>query len=667
MHSARTLTRYYRFFVGALIAGTVLSWPAFGADIDRQREVFLTVYADVERGNWGVVDALDREDLEALRAYVLWPDLRAAWFRASMRTADHGEIESFLERYGAIRPAREIRYRYALHLAHAGALGAFLEIYEEFYEGLEIAKLDCLALRAEIEAGREQRVVERAIGLWTVGESQVDECDPVFAYLADNGSLGPADYLRRFELAIEAREFSLARWLGKAIDQRHIDIASGWLRAQRRPEVFLRNHAQLGRDETTREQLVYAAERLTYQDPLLAAQLWETASQSHGFTLEQQLRTRRHIALWTARDKLPGAYDQLAKLPAAAQDAEVLRWRARTSLRDHDWQNLLVDISMMSEGERNSEEWRYWRGIALRRGGDAAAGFELLAGLSLKPSYYGFLAADELDRPYPLEDAVAQADEAVIAELSERESLVRARELFLVGQDGRGRSEWEAATDDLDAAQQLQAAILASRWGWPSRAIAAAADAGAMDHLSLRYPLPFRETFKRYAEEARIPATWAYGVARSESLFMRDVRSHAGAVGLMQLMPATGRQVAREIKLPYAGLTTLTDPQSNIRLGTTYLGQMVERFGGNRVLATAAYNAGPHRVDAWLPETDSLDARVWIENIPFNETRKYVRRVLEAETIFHWRMTGGMQRLSEQLPTIGPLQARQQVASIASP
>jgi soluble lytic murein transglycosylase len=634
--------------------------------MDRQRELFVAVYADVERGNWGVVEALGADERQALENYVLWPDLRAAWFRAAMRTADHAEIEAFLERYGALRPARELRYRYALHLAKADRLAAFLTIYEEFYQGAGIAKLDCLALRAEIEAGREQRVVERALGLWTIGESQVDECDPVFAYLSDNDLIGAADYRRRFELAVEARQFSLARWLGKSIDQQHIDLASGWLTAQRDPEAFLRAHSALGRDETTRDQLVYAAERLTYKDPLLAAELWEDAATRHGFTLEQQLRTQRHIALWVARDNLPGAYAELTKLPVAAQNTEVLRWRARTSLRDQNWANLLADIGLMPEAERQSEEWRYWRGIALHRGGDTETAHELLAELARETSYYGFLAADELDGPYALDDAVAAPEEAVIAELAKREDLVRARELFLVGQDGRGRSEWAAALEGLDAELQLQAAILASRWGWHSRAIAAAASAGAMDSLSLRYPLPFHETFRRYSEQARIPATWAYGVARSESLFMRDVRSRAGAIGLMQLMPATGRQVAREIQLPYAGLTTLTDPQSNIRLGTTYLGQMADRFGGNRVLATAAYNAGPHRVDAWLPEGDPLDARVWIENIPFNETRRYVRRVLEAETIFHWRLTGRMQRLSNQLQSIGPPAASQQVASAAT-
>jgi len=144
--------------------------------------------------------------------------------------------------------------------------------------------------------------------------------------------------------------------------------------------------------------------------------------------------------------------------------------------------------------------------------------------------------------------------------------------LFLVGLDGRGRSEWDATVRALDEAEKLQAAILADRWGWHSRAISTAASLGQYDDLAIRYPLPWKQQFESFASAAKISPTWAYGIARSESLFMRDVRSSAGAVGLMQLMPATGRQVASEIRLPYAGLATLTDPESNIRLGTSYLG-----------------------------------------------------------------------------------------------
>ena len=482
-----------------------------------------------------------------------------------------------------------------------------------------------------------------------MGTSQVSECDPVFTYLNDNNLLGPVEYRKRFDLAVEAREFQLARWLARKIDQPHVDEAALWIQAQSNPERFLNRHNPGINGPVYRKQLAYAAERLTYRDPEIALRLWRKVAKRYGFSTEQVLRTERHIALWTARDNLPGAYDLLAKLPAAAQDDEVLRWRARTSLRDTNWQRLLADIAVMTPTERDSEEWKYWRAVALQDTGQLAEAKAAFESLSQDRSYYGFLAADELGKDYALDNSELAADDAELALLANQPGLVRARELFLVGLDGRGRSEWDAAVRHLDEAEKQQAAILANRWGWHSRAIATVASLKQYDDLTIRYPLPWQQQFESYSSAASISPTWAYGIARSESLFMRDVRSSAGAVGLMQLMPATGKQVAKEIRLPYSGLSTLTDPEDNIRLGTSYLGQMAERFGGNRVLATAAYNAGPHRVDRWLPEQGSEDARVWIENIPFNETRKYVKRVLSAQAIFHWRMTGKLQRVSDEL------------------
>jgi soluble lytic murein transglycosylase len=629
---------------------------------EAQRELFKQVYADAERGNWGSVEALSPARQAALEDYVLYPDLRAAWFRATLKRSDHEAINEFLAHYGILKPARELRYRYALHLAATGRLDEYLDIYQQFYQGLDDARLDCLALQAELEAGRTARVVYRAIDLWTVGESQVDECDPVFEFLNDGNHLSITEYMRRFELAIDAREFSIAQWLGKSIDQKHIDVAGQWLAAQRNPERFVRDYKRLPNDIDANNQLVYAIQRITYDDPELAHELFTKIVRGKRFSLEQELRTARHIALWTARDNLPGAYDLLTRLPASAQNAEVMRWRARTSLRKHNWSNLLADIDAMTVEERESEEWRYWRGIALQHDNRIPEGEAILAELSGERSYYGFLAADELGVPYTLGDTSFTPDEDRIATLRARPDLVRARELFLVGLEGRGRSEWDAVMRFLDTSDKMQAAILAHRWGWHSRAIAAAASVGDYDDLALRYPLPYSETFREYADDASISPTWAYGVARSESLFMRDVRSRAGAIGLMQLMPATGKMVAKRINLPYSGLDTLTNPVNNIRLGTSYLGEMAERYGGNRVLATAAYNAGPHRVDAWLPEVGNLDARIWIENIPFNETRGYVRRVLAADTIFHWRLTGEIRRMSDELLVVSAASKTQQVA-----
>ena len=642
-----------REFVGAvLVAALLVALPATAADIDKQRALFKDVYETVERGDWSPVDGLSASDQQLLQQYVLWPDLRATWLRTNLGSVPTAEVDAFLQLHGTLRPVRDLRYRQALYFAKKGDLPGYQTIYEQFYQGKGIARLDCLSLQAEIKAGRYKRVNQRALDLWLIGTSQVDECDPVFEYLRNNNLLGPAEYRQRFDLAITAREFQLARWIAKSIDQSHVDEATLWIGAQSNPTRFL-SQPKPGLDsETYRRQLAYATARLTYRDPVIAQRLWARVSKQFAFSTQQRHDTERHIALWTARDGLPDAYRLLARLPQAAQDEEVVRWRARTSLRDNEWQRLLVDIAAMTTDERDSEEWRYWLAVAQNRLGQAQEARQGVELLSEERSYYGFLAADELGRDYALDDDRLSAIEPALQQIAGRPGIIRARELFLVGLEGRGRSEWDAAVRSLNPDEKIQAAVLADRWGWHSRAIATVASLGEYDDLEIRYPLPWQQQFESYSSAASISPTWAYGIARSESLFMRDVRSSAGAIGLMQLMPATGREVAKSISLPYSGIATLTDPEANIRLGTSYLGEMAERFGGNPVLATAAYNAGPHRVDRWLPESGSQDARIWIENIPFNETRKYVKRVLSAQAIFHWRMTGQVRRVSDELPQI---------------
>ena len=288
--------------IGIAAVGLAAGYPdeADAAEIDDQRELFVRVYPDVELGDWSRVDDLPSKERGLLADYVLWPDLRAAFFRATLRKADPSEVETFLEDHGLLRPARDLRYHYALQLARTGNLEGYFGIYQQFFQGAEIAALDCLALRAEIAAGREKRIVNRAMNLWMVGHSQANECDPVFAYLRDRGLIGRNEYIRRFELAVEAREFSRARWLAKSIDESHVDIANRWIQARSSPESFVLLHADGTSDDITRQQIVYAVERLTFSDPVVAQTLWEELQPSHDFSTEQVVSTARHIALWTA-------------------------------------------------------------------------------------------------------------------------------------------------------------------------------------------------------------------------------------------------------------------------------------------------------------------------------------------------------------------------------
>ncbi len=612
------------------------------------RETFRTVRPEVERGNWTPAE----QERPALENYVLWPDLRAAWYQARLVNADHEAVEAFLDEHGILKPARELRYRYALHLADEDHLADYLGIYQQYYQGLDIAKLDCLALQAEIEADREDRIVSRARDLWLVGKSQDDECDPVFANLRQRNLLTADDYAARYALAIENERFTLARYLSRPLAPAYRDRATTWIEAQNSPDEFL-VAADPGLDsEVYRDQLAYAARRLAFGDPIAASGHWQSVRRQFAVDADLDAETSRHIALWSARLHKSEAARMLASLDAHATDLETGRWLVRAHLLRHDWSEVVRSIDALPAGESGKDDWQYWKAISLEELGDAEAANLILETVAEERSYYGFLAADALDKPYRLESESVDANEDLARKLIANPELLRARELFFVGLEGRGRSEWDAAVSKMTGEEQSQAALLAHDWGWHSRAISAVAAAGEYDVLEIRYPLPWRQVFNEHSKSAGIIDSWAYGVARSESLFMRDIRSSAGAIGVMQLMPATGRQTARELNLPYAGLATLTDSTSNIRLGTHYLGKMFDRFDGNRVLATAAYNAGPHRVDSWLPDSGSLDARIWIENIPFNETRGYVKRVLTDEAIFHWRMTGSLRRISAELPHV---------------
>jgi soluble lytic murein transglycosylase len=642
--------------VAAFGCGLSAAVPA--ATIDLQRAAFREVYPAAERGDFEPAAA--KESL--LKTYVLWPDLKAVWLRAHLDAEDPAPIHEFLEQYGTLKPARELRYHFALHLAAKGRFPEYLEIYRRYYQGLDIAKLDCLAMHAEVLAGDGERIANRGRHLWLVGRSQAAECDPVFDYLRGAGLLEEQHYRERYRLAISEQQFSLARYLSRSLHESFVDEANRWIAARDTAEDFLRAVDDQSDSDTYRLQLIYAIERLAYDDALLASNYWQEIRRRLAFAPQQADGISRHTALWAARQHRPEALDMLRDLGEGTTDTEVRRWLVRSALHQRAWQDVIATIDEMPDDVRQNEDWQYWLAVALRESGNEPDALTILHQLAAERSYYGFLAADALDLEYSWSHAGMAADNEIIRRLAHNPGLIRARELYYVGLESRGRSEWDDVVSLLQADEKAQAAILAHRWNWHSRAIATAASAAWYDDLEIRYPLPYREQFEAYSASARIPYSWAYGVARSESLFMSDIRSIAGAVGVMQLMPETGRRTAAEINLPYAGLDTLTDPDSNIRLGTVYLGKLLQRFSDNRVLATAAYNAGPLRVEKWLPATDRLDARIWIENIPYNETRAYVRRVLVTDAIFHWRLTGQTRRLSAELTAIDPAGLPQQLA-----
>jgi soluble lytic murein transglycosylase len=298
------------------------------------------------------------------------------------------------------------------------------------------------------------------------------------------------------------------------------------------------------------------------------------------------------------------------------------------------------------------QRWRYWRGRVAQVLGKTDAARADLEPLSNENGYYALLAAERLDRGFTPRSALRPQDPATRDQLAQRAGFVRAREAFLIDQPVWARAEWSDAVQGFDAPRVLEAARLAASWGWYLQAVAMATKAEVFDDFDLLYPRPYDREIADGAKRSGLPPEWLYGVLRQESLYDPRARSGADALGLLQLLPETARAVARRNDLPIPTRDDLFDPPTNVRLGAAYLREQADTFGGRFILALGAYNAGPNAVRRWMPSAP-MEADVWIENIPFNETRNYIQRILWHTTVYGWKTQNKAQRVTAMMAPIG--------------
>jgi soluble lytic murein transglycosylase len=296
--------------------------------------------------------------------------------------------------------------------------------------------------------------------------------------------------------------------------------------------------------------------------------------------------------------------------------------------------------------------WRYWRARAIgANGGTEAAA--LYAEIASSRDYYGYLAADRIHRAYDLNIRPTPDDAALQALLAAEPGLIRAHALFDCDMTDDAVAEWSAALAASPPPLKVQAAHLASRWGWYAQAIATLAQADNWDDVPMRYPRPFTGVIADASKLTQVPADWILAVIRQESLFRKDALSRADARGLMQMQPATATAVAKRWRFPVPSRDSLFDPQTAVPLGAAYLHELLDRYGNQLDLSLAAYNAGPLSVARWMPSRP-IDADIWIENIPYTETRGYVQHILEHIVAFAVVRDAEPPRLSSLLPPVQP-------------
>lgn len=614
------------------------------AGLEQDRTVFRDALDALQAGKREqAIGQLDALKDYPLRDYLTYLDLRERF-----DTASTGEIGAFLQSAPDSFMAEDLRKRLLRQLARTGDWSAYLAFDDATLEGYEFR------CQRVVARGVEQgvpRVLDEALAVWREGKSIPDACERMEDWLAASGKLTAELIWKRLEDSMDEGKTSEARRLAARVDAQ--DRIPEWQQARKSPEAFLRKHKDSKGDTVLHHMLADAIKRMARKDAEEARAAWLGLK-----SREQMAPWARHdaegdMAVEAARQHLPNAIDWFDGIPDTALDDYGRAWKVRAALRSQRWDRVLAAIEAMPDGQRAEDEWRYWRARAMEAVGQGEAARQIWQDVARGVSYYGLLAADRAGVRYGLAYVDLPPDSAV-TDVALRASVRRAREFYMQGMINEARKEWQAALRGMDAPTQRAAAHLAARWGWMDRAaitMGKARNAGLED-LEVRFPLPWRDDVERFSRQAAIDGGWMFGVMRRESAFMADIGSSAGAQGLMQLMPATAKYVAKKVDLPAPDRSDLHDPATNMQLGSAYLRYVLDKFDENQVLATAAYNAGPGRVKQWLPKGETLPADIWVDTVPFTETREYCRAVLHYATVFEWRLHGEVRPLSARMPSV---------------
>lgn len=592
----------------------------------------------------------------SLEDYPLYPYLVFMDLRQNLSTELEKPVRMFIETYSDTPLANQLRAEWLAHLAENHE---WERLARDFAAPVDAAT-HCAYARALFETGRQELAWQEAEKLWLHGHSRPDQCDPVFDQWRKNDGLSPALVRRRIELSMASGQTGLARYLQRYLPAEDREWARLWLDVADRPETVLDIDWNIDRDSDWPAQAGPAAEkilregmnRLIRKDTVEALASWRALQARHELEAFDTDSVDMQIGLYLSLRKHPMALAYLAELDPEKMPASLKRWHVRAAIYRQDWESALKALDRLSESDKSAPRWIYWRARARDALGKEREAAETYLSITGRRNYFSLLAADRLNLPYSMSHSPIDPPEPDIDELKNNPGIRRAIELFHLGRTAEARTEWILALREKGPSANNAAAVLAYGMGWYDRAIMAAADAGSFDDIVIRFPMPYRLLFLEYGRKKNMDPGWLFAVARQESMFMTDVGSPAGALGIMQIMPATGRGVAKMMGETFHSNHFLLVPEYNIRLGSFYLKSRLEALQNNIVLALAAYNAGTHRVNSWLPEDISMPADIWLETIPFFETRDYVEKILSHNAIYQMRLGRNPARLAAIMPDI---------------
>ena len=617
----------FRFIKTIILSGLLASSFSFANDGNQQRNIFL----EAENQVWNASSATYQNLYKQLHYYPLQPYLDQKRLMTKMKLSSATEISEFLTKYEGTPLDWPLRKKWLTYLAKRKQP----VLFQTFFKPTSNVELTCQHYSFELQTGvAPTRVLPKVSALWLVGKSQPKVCDPIFKKWQLAGYRTNDLIWQRIVLAADGGKHSLIPYLTKLLPEKEQALAKVWHKVRRDPAYISKLSRFSNKSAREAEIVVYGLKRLIWRSPEKALDTYALAKTLLPFTKEQEQQITVKFALALASKNHADAASWLVQVDEKLFSSNLTQWYITDALRDQNWQHIKDKLLKLPTTAQQSLQWRYWYSRSLLATDDLVQGTKLLSELAQSRHYYGFLAASYLNKASNFQNmplVVSAEEKAFVIKSPEAK---RAFELFAIGRFHHARLEWNYWLSKLNQRDKLVASKVANEMQWYDRAIFTLAKVGYLNDVNLRFPLGFETEIKHYADNQKINPAWAFAITRRESSFMSDANSPAGAKGLMQIMPGTAKQLAkRKVSNQY-----LFKAKNNIKLGTKYLRNLLDKHDGNQVLATAAYNAGPYRVKSWLKDAEPLPADVWIETIPFKETREYVKSVLAYQQIYQHKV-----------------------------
>ncbi len=638
--------------------------------------LLLAAPAQAQSGNETVLEAReafrkgDRNRLAAARAaaqagqHALLPWVEYWDLTNRLASAQQGEIDAFYARWPGSYVEDRLRNDWLLELGRRRDWTNFAADFPRFRMN-DDREVTCYWLLTEHLAGRDVR--DAALNAWLAQRDADDGCALMAATLYDAGKLTAADVWLKARRSVDANRPGAAK---QAVGLIAAPLSKRVGDALDSPPRYLARHATTA-TRNQAEMAALALIRLANKDPEMAAALL-------GDRWERDLPADLAAWAWASAGReaaqnlapqAPAYFQRAAQLASKSKQPtqwsdETLGWKARAALRSDGaarWPQVLQAIDAMSAQEQGDASWVYWRARALQATSPAPTvpvpeANRLLASIAGQMNFYGTLAAEDLGQPLvlPPKPAPMLPQERVAA--LRNPGLARALLLISIGLRSEGVREWNFTLRGMEDRELLAAAELACEREVWDRCINTSDRTRAEIDMEQRFPMPFRQDVVARSREIGLDPAYVYGLIRQESRFIMDARSGVGASGLMQIMPATAKWTAKKIGMNYSR-EMLHDKDTNLRLGTAYLKLVLDDFAGSQALAAAAYNAGPGRSRRWR-DGPTLETAVWAENIPFSETRDYVKKVLSNAAFYEALLNASTASLKQRLgPTVGPKDA----------